>query len=99
MEFSKEAIRHALEWNGSSSIDGDGSDYCYDVLEQANPKLVATIKAEIAAEESLRPAPLVDIDAALERAWHAKKIKPTPEEDKAAYRKYLRSMPFHFIQD
>lgn len=48
MEFSRRQIKDAIEWDGSSSIDDDGSDYCYEVLEQADPEIVATIRKELA---------------------------------------------------
>lgn len=53
MKYSAEAIRHALEWDGSSSIDDDGSDYPFEVLEEADPKMVASVRRQLVREEEL----------------------------------------------
>jgi len=47
MEITSKQIKNALEWDGSSSIDGDGCDHQFEVLEKADPKKVTEVLREL----------------------------------------------------
>ena len=51
MPYSRECIKHALEDDGSSSIDGHPVDWSIEVLEKADPKVVKDVSDMISLEQ------------------------------------------------
>lgn len=93
MGYSREQIKNAVEWDGSSAIDGTDPDWYFNILEQADPKVLASVRAEVARGYEYRES----IARASTKTPVTK--KPSRKELEASERRYRRSLPFHFIQD
>lgn len=94
MGHSREQVKDAIKWDGSSSIDGTDPDWYYDILERADPKRVAEVQAEVDQENRS----MADAVRTSRKVPTVVK-QPSKEDILAEERRYRRSLPFHFIQD
>lgn len=94
--YSKETIKHALMWEGDSATDDDGSDYNYEVLEDADPQVIAAVKKELAENNYGLSLPLHQTPGELTQPETRKDREARKAQEE---RKFQRSLPYHFIQD
>ncbi len=97
MEYSREAIKDAIEWDGGGE-DGNGPDWAHDVLEKADPKLVAAVRRDLRTEWRDKDSRL-DFGTSFEDRLPKPCRKETEAEIEAKERRYRLYLPFHFIQD